>query len=241
MRKVVLPALLAAVMLLSACTAGSGEKAASTDSETGSDETAASENSETGAVTESTAPLTAEAADGKLDLSNYGRYSGQYVEDGSDDAVENVAVILVTNNSQEYLEYALITYDIDGTAASFAVSGLPAGRAAWVLESNRLTVSDDAVFTYQEDVSSFQEPEETGVTAAAGNGYITVQNSTNKALSEISVFYKRVYEDGNFLGGIAYRASIGALEPGQCVDATAGHSTSDGCEIVKISATKGES
>ena len=47
-----------------------------------------------------------------------------------------VAAVLVENLSDEYLEYASLTFEIEGKQAVFEVTGLTAGDAAWVLGYN---------------------------------------------------------------------------------------------------------
>ena len=64
----------------------------------------------------------------------FSSFSGQYVEDGSDVLVENVASMLVTNKSDRFLDLATLEYEIDGKKATFVVTGLPAGKSTWVME-----------------------------------------------------------------------------------------------------------
>ncbi len=63
-----------------------------------------------------------------LRFTSFGRYSGAYVEDGSDDPEEDVAIVLVVNTSERFLEYAAISFEIDGEPATFTVTNLPPQR-----------------------------------------------------------------------------------------------------------------
>lgn len=167
----------------------------------------------------------------------YARFSGQYVEDGRDELVENVAAILVTNKSDQFLDLATLTYDIDGQIAVFIVTGLPAGRSAWVMESTRMVIPDDAVFTFAETVTSFRDgvvvdTEEVSLYADAN--LLTAVNNTDRTLEDVFVYYKTLHTDGNFFGGITYRVDFGTLEPGASAQTLAGHYSGGDTEIVRI-------
>lgn len=167
----------------------------------------------------------------------YARFTGQYVEDGRDELVENVAAILVTNKSDQFLDLATLTYDIDGQTASFIVTGLPAGRSAWVMEANRMVIPDDAVFTFVETVTSFRsdvivETKELSIYADAN--MLTAVNNTDGTLEDVFVYYKTLHTDGNFFGGITYRVDFGTLEPGASAQTLAGHYRSGETELVRV-------
>lgn len=167
----------------------------------------------------------------------YARFSGQYVEDGRDELVENVAAILVTNKSDQFLDLATLTYDIDGEIAEFIVTGLPAGRSAWVMEATGMVIPNDAVFTFVKTVTSFRgdvtaDPEEISMYADAN--MLTAVNNTDRTLEDVFVYYKTLHTDGSFFGGITYRVEFGTLEPGASAQALAGHFNSDNTEIVRV-------
>ena len=63
-----------------------------------------------------------------LRFTSFGRYSGAYVEDGSNDPVEDVAIVLVVNTGERFLEYASVSFEIDGEPATFTVTNLPPQR-----------------------------------------------------------------------------------------------------------------
>ena len=168
--------------------------------------------------------------------SDFSQFSGKFVEDRSDYPVENVAAMLVTNRSDQYLDLATLTYLVDGKAATFVVTGLPPGKSAWVLEKDRLTVGADAVFQRQNCVTAFRAP--SGFTGeidlmSDGNN-LTAVNRTDGTLKDVYVYYKALHTDGNFFGGITYRVGFGDLPPGQAVEKLAGHYTSEGAQVVRI-------
>lgn len=185
-------------------------------------------------ATEATNPTD---ASGRLEFSYYGSFTGEFVEDGSDEYVQNVAIIYVTNISERYLEYAVITFDIDGQVAAFTATGLAPGESLWVLEQNRLQVQKGAVFTYVDDMSSFTDYvalSDTGIDVILGDGQLRVKNNTGKDLTDVYVYYKQVHTDGNFLGGITYRVPIGELKAGEEADSVAMHSRVGSSRVVSV-------
>lgn len=172
----------------------------------------------------------------QITCDKYSRFTGQYVEDGSDDLVYDVAAILVTNRSEQFLEIATFTYQIDGKNASFVVTGLPAGQSAWVMEANRITVTDDSAFTYVDVATSFRDDVTAStrkVSVSADGNMMTVTNNSGGTLEGVYVYYKVRHTDGNYLGGITYRVDIGTLEAGASATSLAGHYSED-AEIVRI-------
>lgn len=173
-----------------------------------------------------------ELREGKLSFSACGRY---FVEDGSDRPVENVAAILVTNLTAEYLTYASLQFEINGEAATFVVTGLPAGESAWVLEYIALQIDSGASFVALDSAMQFIPTEswdELEVTFL--DGILSTKNLTDRTYTDGYVYYKRLHTDGNYLGGITYRSSLGDLAPGDTVEVTAGHAGEELCRVVRI-------
>lgn len=170
-----------------------------------------------------------------LTCSQFGRYTGAFVEDGSDEPVENVAVMLVTNTTERFLDFALLTFTVAGQEAQFQLTGLPAGASAWVLEKNRLTIEAGAEFVRGETTASFRQGAAllSGLATTLGDGSLTAENQTDTLMPEVYVYYKRLHTDGNFLGGITYRVSPGDLAAGAKAEVTAGHSQKENCQVVK--------
>ena len=169
--------------------------------------------------------------------SSFSKFSGQFIEDGTDELVENVAAMLVTNNSDQFLDLATLQYTINGKAATFVVTGLPAGKSAWVLEENRMTISDNANFKYQDCVTSFKDgviASSDKVTIKADGNMLTATNNTKKTLKNVFVYYKSVHTDGNFFGGITYMVDFGTLKSGESVESLAGHYVKGETKIVRI-------
>lgn len=176
-----------------------------------------------------------ELREGKLSFSSCGRYTGAFVEDGSDRPVENVAAILVSNLTAEYLTYASLQFEINGEAATFVVTGLPAGESAWVLEYNALQIDSGASFVALDSAMQFiptEDLDELEVTFR--EGLLSAKNLTDQTYIDGYVYYKRLHTDGNYLGGITYRSSIGDLAPGDTIEVTAGHAGEELCRVVRM-------
>ena len=172
-----------------------------------------------------------------LEGTKFSSFSGEYVEDGSGVPVEKVAAILVTNKSDSFLDLATLEYEIDGKKATFVVSGLPAGKSAWVLEKNKMTVTEQSSYKYIDRNTSFKDGvvDKTDKISISSEGdTLTAVNNTDKKLEGVFVYYKALHTDGNYFGGITYMIEFGDLEPGEKVTKLAGHYEKDTTEIVRI-------
>ena len=172
-----------------------------------------------------------------LTYDSFSLYSGQYVEDGRDELVTNVAAILVTNRSGKFLDLATLTFDIDGREALFRVTGLPAGRSAWVLEANRMTATNSSTFTFVDMATGFRDnvissSDKLSITCV-GN-MLTATNVSGDKLENVFVYYRVLHSDGNYLGGITYVIDFGTLEPGASIEKLAGHFSAEDARIVRI-------
>lgn len=176
-------------------------------------------------------------ADDLLSCESFSSFSGQYVEDGSDIPVENVAAMLVTNHTEDFLDLATIEYEIDGKPAIFMVTGLPAGKSAWVMEKNQMTIVDGAEFKYIDKTTGFKSDvvnTTDKITLSADGNMLTAVNNTDEKLEGVFVYYKTLHTDGNYFGGITYMTTFGDLEPGEKKTELAGHYDKDKTEIVRI-------
>ena len=137
-----------------------------------------------------------------LRFTSFGRYSGAYVKDGSDDPVEDVAIVLVVNTGERYLEYASVSFEIDGEPATFTVTNLPPQRGAWVMAREALQISSGASFVLKGGTTTFCTPEASAeILAKPMNGTVLVENHSEKEAFTGYIYYKTVYEDGNYLAG----------------------------------------
>ena len=176
-----------------------------------------------------------------LSVLKVGRYSGLFVEDGSDEEAENVACLLVHNTTDQYLDYGEIRATIGETECCFVVTGLPGGAVVWVMEKDRCAMELDDGYQYiGETLSPLKDlsTEDSRVQVEFLKGKIAVTNLSDKDLSSVRVYYKRLHSDGYLLGGITYTTAIEGLKAGERAELTAGHSTETNCRVVRLDVTE---
>ena len=167
----------------------------------------------------------------------FSRYSGAFVEDGQNREVTDVAAMLVANTGTKFLDYGTVTYDVGGRTAVFEVQGLPPGKMAWVLEANGMELSDGMQFKLLDCQTAFRDNAvtQTDLLEVSAEGQIlTLTNTSDQTLQNVTVYFKNLHTDGHFLGGIAYMLYYGTLEPGQTVNKLGPHYGQDS-RIVRFS------
>ena len=164
-------------------------------------------------------------------------YSGPFVEDGSEEEVENVAAIIVENRSKQFLDRAMITYVFGDKVAQFELTGLPSGARAVVLEKNRLTLTGKEEYTLINCDSSFRSDAVTqsdSLKVYSSGNVLKLENTSDETYLNTCVYYKKVNSDGMFLGGITYMLSFDTMNPGDVKEKASAHLT-DNCQIVRFS------
>lgn len=156
----------------------------------------------------------------------FSSYSGEFVEDGTNEKVNGVVAIRVLNSSAQFLDLATVTYTAGAETATFVITGIPAGEQAWVLEKNRMLWQEDMELVFRNCEATFRTeavtvPSELAVTAEENT--LRAVNNSDKTMENVCVYYKTEYSDGVFLGGIAYMVNFGTIGPGETAEKTAGH------------------
>lgn len=196
------------------------------------------EKSETGEADEGMEKSTIMLADENLTVEAIGSYSGNFLEDGSDEPIVNVAAMLITNNSDSMLQIAQITFQVnDLETAEFKVTNLPAGTSVLVLESNKREYREEDSYTYGETASGYMEQptlEEDKFELITEMGKITLKNKTDQAYEQVYVYYKYVQIGGAYLGGITYRTPFENVPAGGEVEAVAGHFNPGSSQIMAV-------
>lgn len=167
----------------------------------------------------------------------FSRYSGAFVEDGTNTQVSGVAAALIENRSREFLDLATVTYDVGGRTAKFVVTGLSPGAKAWVLESNRMVVGTDAEFRFLECTSTFRQDAVTStdmLTLSTKVNTLSIRNNSGQTLKNVCVYYKSVNDDGAYLGGITYMVAFDTLKPSETAEKAAAH-FSERSQVVRYS------
>lgn len=177
-------------------------------------------------------------SDPNLTVESIGAYSGSFIEDGSDEATKNVTAMLITNNSDQMLQVALIDFQVNSNeTASFKVTNLPAGTSTLVLESNKREFSDNDTYTYGNAATGYMDQptlEEDKVELKTENGKITLKNKTDKELKTVYVYYKYMQIGGAYLGGITYRTPFENVGAGKEAEVVAAHFNPDSSQIMGV-------
>lgn len=175
-----------------------------------------------------------------LEITDIGWYTGEYLEDGSNESVENILMVIVTNNGEEDIQYAEIQLLVDGEPANFTVTTLPAGESMILLELNRMPFKAGASYTdaVAANVAVFKTPMDTHgdeLKIQGLNGAVNVTNISGSDISgDIVIYYKNVY--GNTMyGGITYRITVqGGLKAGEVRQIMTKHFITDVSRIMFV-------
>lgn len=215
----------------------SGAGSAAADGETSDEDSDAQSNSQGETSSDSTASEIT-LSDPNLTVEAIGSYSGNFLEDGSDEPTANVAAMLITNNSDQMLQIAEITFQVNDTeTASFIVTDLPAGTSTLVLEANKREYSEEDSYTYGETATGYMEEptlEEDKFELVTEDGKITLKNKTDQSYDKVYVYYKYVQLGGAYLGGITYRTPFENVPAGGEVEAVAAHFNPESSKIMAV-------
>ena len=172
-------------------------------------------------------------------------YSGSFMEDGSDEDVENILMITVKNNGMQSLQYAEVILTFGDSTAVFSFSTLRPGESMVVLEKNRLEYPDKELTEHQiQNVVYFEENLnfcEDKFEISAMDGAFNVKNISGEDLSgNIAIYYKNK-QDNIYYGGITYRVVIeGGIEKDGIKQVVTEHFKTDKSEVMFVSYTKME-
>jgi len=177
-----------------------------------------------------------------LFVTDIGPYTGLYMEDGSDEVLSNILMLVVKNSGDQDIQYAKIILDLGDTPAWFQITTLPAGETMVLLEQNRMEWNGetdyDAVLPMVENVAYFQEPvslHEDKLKIQIIDGALNVTNLLEEDISgTIKVYYKNAAEDLLY-GGITYQVTIeGGLKAGELRQVMTRHASDTGSRILFV-------
>lgn len=173
-------------------------------------------------------------------ITDLGRYAGKFLEDGSDEVVSDVLMIVVKNNGNKTLQYAEIQLNTGVKTASFSLSTLAPGKSMVVLEKNRQKyASGERGISASTDVAVFfsQEPQLHAdvLKIQPLDGGFNIANVSGKDITgDILIYYKNSADD-LYYGGITYRARIeGGMKAGEIRQALSDHFSADGSEVMFV-------
>lgn len=226
-------ALIIAVLLIFSMFCGCGDRGATNSDATGDEQSTEAEviasPDESGAAISMIAGFSADGAvrglsfpyavaDADLTVASVGAFTGEYVEDGSDEYVQNVAALVVQNTSDKPIQYATVTVkDTEEKEYTFVLSTLPSGHSALVLEAEKQTYTKGtelseitAAVTECDELSKNSEK----VNVSFDGEKLCLENLTDTDFRAVYVRYKN-YASGNvYLGGITYNATFETVAAG---------------------------
>lgn len=177
-------------------------------------------------------------SDPDLVVEDIGRYAGNFLEDGSDEPTANVAAMLITNNSDQMLQIAEITFQVNDTeTANFKVTNLPAGTTTLVLESNKREFKEEDSYIYGDSATAYMEQptlEEDKFELVTEKGKIILKNKTDQSYEKVYVYYKYVQLGGAYLGGITYRTPFENVPAQGEVESVASHFNPNSSQIMAV-------
>lgn len=175
-----------------------------------------------------------------LVVENIGQYTGQFIEDGSDKPVVNVLSLLVTNNSNEVVQYAEINLKVNGNKnAVFKVTNLPPKTSTLVMESTgKIEFNKDDKYTYVDSIQAKLDKmsllEDKIKITKQEDGVIGIKNISGKDLDTVYVYYKYFQQGGAYLGGITYRVKFENVKAGATVEEKTSHFSKNSSDILMV-------
>ena len=175
-----------------------------------------------------------------LQITNVASYTGAYIEDGSNEIVSDVLMIIVENIGKSSIQYAEITLPTENGDAKFNLSTLPAGESCVLLELNRMayTGKEDVTQAVAENVAVFSEDlslREDILKLQILDGAINVINISGQSIDgDVIIYYKNAASD-LYYGGITYRVRIeGGLKTDEIKQIMASHFSDTGSKIMFV-------
>lgn len=174
-----------------------------------------------------------------LVITDIGKYTGIFVEDGSDEPVSGIMMIILKNISGKDLQYGEIYVEYPSHTAEFTVSNLPNNGSVVLLEKNKKKPTQKELLSarYENCVffaSAMDTMEET-FEISGNNGAMNVKNISQTDIdSPIEVYYKNS-STSLFYGGITYKITIPTgVKAGKMAQLYSPHYDLSNCKVVDI-------
>lgn len=174
-----------------------------------------------------------------LQILHIGGYAGMYMEDGTNETISDVMMLILENNSGRDLQLARISLAYDDFTAEFEITNLPAGEKLVALERSRrsaVTQAPNAVET--KNVVFFAQPMDPRaelLEISGSNGLMTVKNISGEDISgDFYIYYKNSAADLLY-GGITYRVLVeGGVAAGETAQVFTGHYAPESSRIMSV-------
>ena len=160
------------------------------------------------------------------------------MEDGTDEVVSGILMIIVKNTGEKAVQYAEITLPDSG--AFFTLSTLPAGESVVLLEQTRMayTGNEDVTQAAASNMAVFSEPLslcEDKLQLQILDGALNVINISGQDIEgDVVIYYKNAASD-LYYGGITYRVRIeGGLKADEVKQIMADHFSASGSKVMFV-------
>ena len=173
-----------------------------------------------------------------LDFTAVFSYRGPYVEDGTNENLENVSAIRVLNSSEHTVRYAEITAFTGMGELHFICTTLLPGRNALLQEVSRAPflgaqttqVKVDSKVDFDSPLTLYPEVFDINVE----NGVMTLKNNSPVPVpGDTYIYFKRFDRDG-YVGGITYRIGFSDLAAGATVSRSSENLSENDFDILFI-------
>ena len=173
-----------------------------------------------------------------LTIEKTGKYTGKYMEDGTDDEVEDVMFIVLKNNSSRDLQYADVKLYKENEEFLFTASNIPSGDSVMLLEKNRKSAEKKITSAKSESVVFFNNNmslQKSLFKIQELDGAVNLINISGKDISEDVYLYYKSGGDGLYMGGITYLAKVmGGIKKDEVKQLSTKHFATSSSEIVNI-------
>jgi hypothetical protein len=146
-------------------------------------------------------------------------YSGIFLENGSDEPIENVSTMLLQNQSDQYIEYAKITCLYGEKEYVYEAKTLEPNAMIMVQESNGASYIEggfDSCAAVVANMDGLEMSTEEVRVETNALGKIRVTNISEKDIPCVRIFYKFYLDDISLsVGGITYVAKLTELKKGE--------------------------
>ncbi len=185
-----------------------------------------------------TFPLNVE--EGKLQIENLLPFDG-WNPDCGDQSGTNIAAIVVTNLSDTYLVRGDISLTTDdGRILNFVLTDIPAGSSVMAFDTSNASVGINTTYgdlVCQAQFDDHASPMADGVVASVAGSHITLQNNTEKDITNIVVYCHGLL--GNqYFGGITYMQTVNNLTAGGTAELDVQDCTLGLVEVVRITSNE---
>lgn len=172
-----------------------------------------------------------------LVIESIGSFIGPYVEDASDEELENVAAMIITNTSDKMVQYSALSFEVKRKdSLNFIITNLPANTSVMVLEANRAYFEGAETISYSNDITAYMERNmhSSEVTVSTSDNLVSLTNNTDKTIDTAYVYYKLYTDGGAYLGGITYRAKLTDIAPGETLTQGSSHYFTNNSQVLTV-------